>query len=110
MGRIKIVLQIFVGVMLIFFVSYALDGFGGTPRLFLGSFLMLGGVCCAVFLERRSGLWFVVLGVIYSALAFVLGLSGHFLQYFAGGYVLYFASNITCKSFMTNRLEHNGKM
>ena len=94
MSVIKNVTLTAVGVAMIFFVAYVLDGFDGAAGLFVGSFLMLGGVGCAILFERCGGLWHAVAGAVCAVLSLVLALSGHFLQYLAGGYALYFAVNI----------------
>jgi len=98
------------GLGLIFFVGTALSAFGSVAGMMVGTALMLGGLFCGFLVQRHWPRWFLVFGLVYGALVFALNFVGfpwHFGQYFAGGYVVYFAC-----ALMSARInvENYGKM
>jgi len=86
MKKIFFALRILLGGGLIFFAAVSLSGFGGVLQLVFGTVLMLCGVLCGFLLSGR-GRWFWGFAAIYGALVFFL--AGP-VQYFAGGYIVYF--------------------
>jgi len=102
--------RLVLGLGLIFFVGAALSAFGSVVGMMVGTGLMLGGLFCGYLVQKRLMRWFLVFGLIYGALVFALNFVGfpwYFGQYFAGGYVVYFAC-----ALMSARInvENYGKM
>jgi len=94
MGKVLFLGRLVLGLGLIFFVGSALSAFGGAVGMMVGTALMLGGLLCGYLVQKHRPRWFFMFGLIYGAVVFALNFVGfpwYFGQYFAGGYVVYFA-------------------
>jgi len=93
MRKILYVARIGMGIVLVLVAAYSLSSFDGFISLIIGVTFMLSGVALGVQLEKhRRHLFFLI-----SFLSFLMALSLHFFplfsgfQYFAGGFLVYFA-------------------
>ena len=87
------------GALLVLFASLALSPFSGVTDLTFGTLFMAFGVVCGYGVEVRYERYLVVLGIISSlvvmGLYFMENFALAYVQYFFGGFMIYFACCLT---------------
>ncbi|MCL2397966.1 MAG: hypothetical protein FWC93_07880 [Defluviitaleaceae bacterium] len=104
-------IRIAAGCALILLSAYLLCFFIGVVGLIVGALLMIGGVVAAYVLEKHSKGWFFAMGAVLAfavvGLRFLPHMPWHYAQYFAAGFVVYFACQLVIIESKIRPLESN---